>query len=95
MDESDWAFKVIREIKFDNKYDYIEAGKLIENLDYDILLIQHEWTTYGGRYGSHLAFIFKNIFNIDIYLTIHTILDRDILRAQILSKSLITINYGF
>jgi len=65
--------KVIAEIKQNNRNDYIEMAKRLNNSNIDLLVIEHEYGIYGGENGEYILDLVSNL-EIPIVTTLHTIL---------------------
>jgi glycosyltransferase involved in cell wall biosynthesis len=53
--------------------DYLRAAQFLNVNQPDILVIQHEYSIFGGKSGAHLLHLVKNL-EIPIVTTLHTIL---------------------
>jgi len=65
--------KVIAEIRQNNRNDYIEMAKRLNNSNIDLLVIEHEYGIYGGENGEYILDLVNNL-EIPIVTTLHTIL---------------------
>jgi len=52
---------------------YREAAEIVER-DFDVLLIEHEFGLFGGKYGDHLMLLMERI-SVPIIMTCHTVPD--------------------
>jgi len=53
--------------------DYRDAAKYLEEVDADVLCVQHEFGIFGGPAGSHLLDLLENV-SVPIVTTLHTVL---------------------
>ncbi len=60
-------------IKRDSIQDYIEAAEHVNSKDADVVLIQHEYGIFGGRWGCHLLQFMERI-DAPIVTTLHTVI---------------------
>lgn len=56
-----------------NQQDYLTAASYINNNDFDICVVQHEFGIYGGDSGIYLLALLNNL-EIPFLVTLHTIL---------------------
>ncbi len=65
--------KVIKELKQFEKESYFDVAQFINDLEIDLLVIQHEYGIYGGEYGEYLHYLVDNIKKPFI-VVLHTVL---------------------
>ena len=53
--------------------DYQEAADFLRFNGYDVLCLQHEFGIYGGRSGSHILALLRQV-NLPVVTTLHTVL---------------------
>ena len=70
----DYASEVGFEIQEQHLRDYQEAANFLRLNGYDVLCLQHEFGIYGGKSGSHILALLRQV-NIPIVTTLHTILE--------------------
>ncbi len=59
-------------IRRDEIKDYLEAAEHINDMDIDVLIIQHEYGIFGGECGSYLIDLMKRV-RVPIITTLHTV----------------------
>jgi glycosyltransferase involved in cell wall biosynthesis len=64
--------KVIAEIKQYEKKDYIRIANELNDSDVDLLVIEHEYGIFGGKYGDYILDMVYNV-KIPVVTTLHTI----------------------
>jgi glycosyltransferase involved in cell wall biosynthesis len=69
----DYAPEVRFEIREQRLRDYQEAVNFLRFNGFDMLCLQHEFGIYGGRSGSHILAILREV-NLPVVTTLHTIL---------------------
>jgi glycosyltransferase involved in cell wall biosynthesis len=57
----------------DDKSSYVRAAERVNDLDCDVVLIQHEFGIFGGVAGAHLT-SFTRALNVPYAVTLHTVL---------------------
>lgn len=66
------------EVKFkidqNEEEDYIEASKFINEQDFDVVCVQHEFGIYGGRNGRYILTLLRRL-KMPVVTIFHTILD--------------------
>lgn len=69
----DYAPTVRFKIKEQNLHNYQEAADFLRFNSYDVLCLQHEFGIYGGRAGSHILALLRQV-NLPVVTTLHTVL---------------------
>jgi glycosyltransferase involved in cell wall biosynthesis len=69
LGHSDMASFVIRK---NIRSDYMEATDYINSSSVDIVLLQHEFSLFGGHGGDHIALLLSRL-NVPILTTLHTV----------------------
>lgn len=64
--------KVIAEIEQHEKKDYIRIANELNNSDVDLLVIEHEYGIFGGKYGDNILDLAYNV-KMPVVTTLHTI----------------------
>lgn len=72
-DRHAYSGRVGFEIRQQNIQDYVAAAKFINESDFDVLSLQHEFGLFGGESGSHLIALLEEV-NIPVVTTLHTVL---------------------
>lgn len=65
--------EVIAEIEQNERSDYIDTAKKLNNSDIDLLVIEHEYGIFGGTQGEYILDLVNNL-EIPVVTTLHTIL---------------------
>ncbi len=60
-------------IKRDSERDYIEAAEYVNSEDADVVLVQHEYGIFGGRWGCHLLRFMEKV-DAPLVTTLHTVI---------------------
>ncbi|MCG6870284.1 MAG: glycosyltransferase family 4 protein, partial [Gammaproteobacteria bacterium] len=61
--------------------DYQEAVNFLRFNGFDVICLQHEFGIYGGRSGSHILAILREV-NLPVVTTLHTILEEPALEQR-------------
>jgi glycosyltransferase involved in cell wall biosynthesis len=69
----DYAAEVRFEIREQSLRDYQEASDFLSLNGFDVLCMQHEYGIYGGKAGSHILELIRQV-NLPVVTTLHTIL---------------------
>ncbi|HEY5562774.1 MAG TPA: glycosyltransferase family 4 protein [Clostridiaceae bacterium] len=67
--------KVMDQIRQNERNDYIEMAKKLNDSNIDLLVIEHEYGIYGGNHGDYILDLVNNL-EIPIVTTLHTILSK-------------------
>ena len=70
----DYPDSVTFQIAQDELQSYREAATYLNSQDLDVICVQHEYGIFGGRAGSHLLTLLREV-NPPIVTTLHTILE--------------------
>src|SRR5918996_134961 len=70
----DYAPEVRFEIEEQRLRDYQEAVNFLRFNGFDVICLQHEFGIYGGRSGSHILAILREV-DLPVVTTLHTILE--------------------
>ncbi|RLF14893.1 MAG: hypothetical protein DRJ66_05240 [Thermoprotei archaeon] len=54
--------------------DYVEAARYVNTVNFDAVMIQHEYGIFGGRWGSYLI-EFLNEVDVPVITTLHTVIN--------------------
>ena len=65
--------KVIAKIRQHEQADYIKAARELNDSDFDLLVIEHEYGIFGGEHGIYILDLINNL-DIPVITTLHTIL---------------------
>ena len=65
--------KVMAEIRQNNRNDYVEMAKKLNDSNIDLLVIEHEYGIFGGDHGDYILDLINNL-EIPVVTTLHTIL---------------------
>ncbi|MCF6291098.1 MAG: glycosyltransferase family 4 protein [Desulfobacterales bacterium] len=78
MDDLDGGYAYPRRVKFQIRDhwlpDYLKAADFLNVNQFDVAILQHEFGIFGGKDGSHILRLVKNL-NMPLITTLHTILD--------------------
>lgn len=77
LDDVDGGYAYPEEVKFqirDNKlHDYIQAADFLNVHQFDVAILQHEFGIFGGKSGSHILQLLKDL-NMPVITVLHTVL---------------------
>ncbi len=77
--------KVTAQIEQHEQKDYLKIAKQLNDSDIDILVIEHEYGIFGGKYGEYILELVNNL-EIPVITTLHTILSEpDIKQRHIIN----------
>lgn len=79
--------RVITEIFQHDEESYLRAAKLINSLDIDLLVIEHEYGIFGGEAGEYVLRFVDNI-KIPFIVTLHTVLSTPVKEQREVLKKL-------
>lgn len=68
-----YSHKVIAEIRQNEREDYIDIAKKLNESKFDLLVIEHEYGIYGGDHGEYVLDLINHL-EIPVVTTLHTIL---------------------
>lgn len=68
-----YSHRVIGEIRQNERDDYIEIAKKLNESKIDLLVIEHEYGIYGGDHGEYVLDLINHL-EIPVVTTLHTIL---------------------
>lgn len=73
-DDQDYCYSdhVVKMIQQDSNQSYIEAAEFINNSDFDVVSIQHEFGIFGGFNGRNVL-LFLKYLKKPCFLTLHTV----------------------
>lgn len=68
----DYGNEVIKQVVQENFEDYRAAAALINDMNIDVVMIQHEFSLFGGAYGLYLL-EFLSLLRKPVMLTLHNV----------------------
>ena len=69
----EYPSRVRFELAQENLADYERAAEFLNLQDLDLVSLQHEFGIYGGKAGSHILTLLRNL-KVPVVTTLHTIL---------------------
>jgi len=79
--------KVIAEIEQNEYEDYLKVARQLNESDIDLLVIEHEYGIFGGKYGDYVLDLVNNL-EIPVVTTFHTILQEPNLKQRYIINTL-------
>ncbi len=75
VSNSDYSYndRVIMELRQHDRASFIRTAEAINNLDLDLLVIEHEYGIFGGEAGEYILDLVDNL-QIPFITTLHTVL---------------------
>lgn len=74
-DNYDYSKRVCFKIDQNDRESYVKAAQKINNSEFDLLVVEHEYGIFGGQFGEYILSLIDNL-KIPFIVTLHTVLEK-------------------